>query len=112
MSLATVGQLRRRLELQAPTDTLDAYGQATRTWATYATVWSKIEVQGGSEVTVADQQQQERTHKLTIRYWPGVVSGHRALYAGRAFNFTSVVNVDEQGRWLIIMATERMTANG
>ena len=37
-----IGALRNRLDLQSPTDTVDAAGQPTRTWGTYATVWGSI----------------------------------------------------------------------
>lgn len=102
-----IGKLRKRLELQAPTDSVDAYGQPTRTWATYATVWAQVEPTGGSEPSAGNEQQLERSHNLTIRYRSGVESTHRALYGSRVLNFDSVQNVEEAGVWLLITATER-----
>lgn len=102
-----IGQLRKRLELQAPTDSTDAYGQPTRSWVTYATVWAHIEPTGGGEPAAGNEQQLERTHRITIRHRAGVESTHRGLYGARVLNFDSVINVDELNVWLLITATER-----
>jgi SPP1 family predicted phage head-tail adaptor len=108
---ATIGELRRVISLQSPADSIDSFGQPVRTWTTYATVRAKIETLSGSEPSIAEQQQIEQTHTITIRYWPNVTSNHRALYGSRIFYFNFVQNVDEQGRWLIIDSVERTGAN-
>lgn len=102
-----IGKLNKRIDLQSPADTIDAYGQPSRGWSTYATVWAQIIPTGGSEPTVADEQQQERLHRLVIRYTAGVYSTHRALYGSRVLNFQSVTDPDERHEWLEIEATER-----
>lgn len=104
--MPAIGQLRQRIELQSATDAADAYGQATRTWATYATVWAQVLPAGGGEPVVGDQQQQTTTHKITIRYRAGVEATHRALLGSRVLNFASVRNWEERERWLEIDATE------
>lgn len=103
-----IGRLRERLELQSATDTLDSYGQPTRAWATYSTVWANVIPTGGSEPQVADQQNPQVSFKITIRYQAGVSSTHRAIMGARVFNFQSVLNVDERSRWLEIQATEQV----
>jgi SPP1 family predicted phage head-tail adaptor len=106
-----IGQLRKRIELQAPTDTVDSYGQPTRAWATYATVWAQVEPTGGAEGSVANEQQITATHTVTIRYLAGVESTHRALYGARALHFLAPpTNVEERGQWLVIQAEERKEA--
>lgn len=102
-----IGKLTKRIDLQSPSDTTDPYGQPTRGWATYATVWAQIIPTGGSEPSVGDEQQQERVHKVIIRYTTGVFSTHRALYGSRVLNFQSVIDPDERHEWLEIEATER-----
>lgn len=101
-----IGDLRERLELQSSTDSLDSYGQPTRTWATYSTVWASLMPTGGSEPSIANQQTPQAKFKITIRYQSGVASTHRAAMGARIFNFESVVDLEERSRWLEIQATE------
>ena len=105
--MTVIGDMRKRIELQAPTDSIDSYGQATRTWATYATVYAAVVPSSGSESTIADVMQVTQTHTITIRYRSDVAATHRALYAGRHFNFAFVRNIDERNQWAQITATER-----
>jgi SPP1 family predicted phage head-tail adaptor len=102
-----IGQLRERLELQSATDTLDSYGQPARAWTTYATVWANVVPSGGSEPVIADQQSPQRNFKITVRFLSGVSSTHRAVMGSRAFNFVSVIDLEERSKWLEIQATEQ-----
>jgi SPP1 family predicted phage head-tail adaptor len=108
--VTVIGELRKRIELQAPVDTIDAYGQATRSWTTYATVYASVEPASGQENTIAEAMQVQQTHTITIRYRSDVLATHRALFSSRQFNFQFVRNIDERNRWLEITATERTGA--
>lgn len=108
--MTVIGELRKRIELQSPVDTIDSYGQATRSWSTYATVYAAIVPSSGQENTIAEAMQVQQTHTITIRYRSDVAATHRALFSGRQFNFQFVRNIDERNRWLEITATERTGA--
>ena len=101
-----IGRLRKRLALQSATDSTDSYGQPTRTWATYATVWGSVEPVTASEAQTAMQQGVSITHKVTVRYLSTVTAEHRALLGSRVLNFRGVRNVDERGITLEIDAEE------
>ena len=73
---------------------------------TVAIAWASIEPLSGQERMFAQQQQATTTHKLTTVYIAGIKPGMRATWNGRTFNFESVVNVGEDSRELLIMATE------
>lgn len=102
--------MRKRIELQAPVDTIDAYGQASRSWATYATVFASVVPASGQENTIAEATQIQQTHTIIIRYRDDVAAMHRALLGSRHFNFQFVRNLGERNRWLEITATERTGA--
>lgn len=108
--MTVIGEMRKRIELQAPVDTIDAYGQASRSWATYATVYASVVPSSGQENTIAEAMQVQQTHTITIRYRNDVLATHRALFGSRHFNFQFVRNIDERNRWLEITATERTGA--
>ena len=38
-----IGDLDRRIIIEVPTKTANSYGEETLSWATYRTVWAKME---------------------------------------------------------------------
>ena len=52
-----IGELDRRIVIEAPTVTQNSYGEQVSSWATYRTVWAKMEWKGGSE--------KEETERMT-----------------------------------------------
>ncbi len=101
-----IGELRHRLELQSPTDSVDSYGQPTRTWSTYATVWGKVMPVSAGESQLANQQQSDITHRVLIRHRSDVTAEHRILFGSRELNIRGVRDTEERGISLEIDAEE------
>ena len=75
-----IGRLDRRIVIQESTLTKDEYGQETTTWATFFTVWAKVEDRSGSEGYQADQLTATRNTVFTIRWIAGLTEKMRILY--------------------------------
>lgn len=103
-----IGKLRHRLELQSATDSTDSYGQPTRTWATYATVWGSIEPMSASEGPLADQLQGAISHLVTVRYNSTLAVEHRIKFGTRYFNVVGVRDFEERGIYQEIDAKENV----
>ena len=101
-----IGQLRRRVQLQSPTDSPDSYGQPTRSWVTYATVWAQVVPLAADEVSIANQQGLTITHRVTIRHRTDVSAEHRVLLGSRELNIKGLRNLDERGIVLELDAEE------
>ncbi len=101
-----IGELRHRLALQSATDSTDSYGQPTRSWATYATVWGKVLPVTAGESQLANQQQADITHRITIRHRADVTAEHRILFGSRTLNIRGVRDLEERGITLEIDAEE------
>jgi len=101
-----VGDLRRRVALQSPTDSLDSYGQAIRTWATYATVWASVVSTPGAEPQSALTQVPTISYTVTIRYRDDVLSTHRMTYGSTTLNIVGVSTIDGVNKHLKITALE------
>jgi SPP1 family predicted phage head-tail adaptor len=101
-----IGELRHRLALQSATDSTDNYGQPTRSWATYATVWGKVLPVTASESQLANQQQTDITHRITIRHRADVTAEHRIIFGSRTLNIRGVRDLEERGIALEIDAEE------
>ena len=111
MTTLRAGQLNRRITLQAPLATLDAYGVPTPGWTDVMTVWGAIEALSGRELVNAQRISSEISHQLTVRYSSAltdtrVVAGYRALYKGRILNIHAALNEDEGNVLVTLLASE------
>jgi SPP1 family predicted phage head-tail adaptor len=98
--------MRRRLVLEAPTESADGAGGVTRSFAAVATLWATLEpVAARAEVT-AERSGQAITHRITIRRRMDVTAAHRFTEDARLFEIRGIVDADEAGRYLIIEAEE------
>ena len=105
-----VGALRHRLILQAENPAADGGGgQGADPWASpviVATVWGRVEPLGGAERLRAMRLEGHVTHRVTIRYRPGITAGLRVLFGVRALNIRAVIDVGERGRVLDLLCEE------
>lgn len=101
------GRLRHRVTIQALTRTPDTGGGYTETWSDTATVWAAVEPLAGTERLRAMQVSPTLSHRIRMRYRADVSSAQRLVYNGRAFDITSVVDVDERHRELQLLAEEQ-----
>jgi len=104
-----LGPLRQRVNIQARSATVDAFGQESETWATVATVWASVEPLSGRELLAAQQVQGETTHRVRMRYMAGVTTSSRVLFNLRPFDVRSVINKNEAGAFLELLCTEGPT---
>ena len=72
------GQRRQRVQLQSPTEVLDALRGRTITWTTYGSCAAAIDQQP----MVKSEQQASMIYLVTIPYRTGVLKGHRVLAPG------------------------------
>ena len=105
-AMTVVGDLRRRVALQAATDALDDYGQAIRTWATYATVWASVVSTPGSEPQSALMQSSVTTYTVTMRYRTDVLPTHRIIYGDITLNIVGISTIDGLNEHLRITAVQ------
>ena len=111
MTTLRAGQLNRRITLQSPVTTLDAYGVPTPGWTDMMTVWAAIEPLSGRELVSAQRIASEISHQLTVRFSSlltdtRIVAGYRALYKGRIFNIHAAMNEDESNVLITLLASE------
>lgn len=106
----SAGELTQRLALQSDAGTtIDAYGQAIRSWTTYATVWASVRPLSGREQEIGAARGTVVSHRVKLRYRSDIVPGHRFLLGSRVIEIVSVRNWDEKGVSLEIDAVERST---
>jgi SPP1 family predicted phage head-tail adaptor len=89
------GKLRRRIQIQANTVTQSDLGQPVDSFATVATRWASIVPASGQAFAATDQVRNDTTHKVILRYYPGLTPRHRIVYGSRVFNILSVLDEEE-----------------
>src|SRR6266852_5251210 len=101
-----IGQMRYRVNLLRPSTVRDTFGGKTSPVA-FATTWASVEALQGKELYKAQQMVAEVSHRVTIRYQPGVLAKDLVDFKGRIFSVESVINVEERNRFLQLLCLER-----
>ena len=101
------GELRHVVNIQQQARTPNASGGYTETWNDFAVnLYCKIEPLAGEERYLREQINDELTHRITMRYYPGVSSKMRVLYGTRVFQIEQVLNTEERNRVLTLYTRE------
>ena len=100
------GRLARRLVLEAPVDAADDIGGASRSWVVVATLWGEIESLRGETRLAADRLEQAITHRVTLRWRPGVTAQMRLRLGARVFVIRAARDPDESRRRLVLDCEE------
>ncbi len=100
------GLMRHRITIESPTETQGADGSMTLTWAPFATVWASVEPLLGREWFDAQREQAEVSHRVRMRFLPGVGHNMRIMWGSRVFEIESVLNAGERNRELVLMCRE------
>ncbi len=89
------GELDRKIVIQSLTQTRDAYGALSDTWATFATVWAKKRDVRGDEYFAAQQVNARVDSIFTIHYLSGVLETMRIACDGK---YWDIRRLNELGR--------------
>jgi SPP1 family predicted phage head-tail adaptor len=105
--MTAIGELNRRLVLEAPAEMPDGAGGVTRSYTTAATVWASIAPIGAASGPVAQALGASVTHRIVIRPGPSVTVQHRFRDGTRLF-YVRDVRDREDRRFVEIHAQERV----
>ena len=108
-----IGNMKQRITLQEAIESDNGSGGQDVIWQDVTTVWAQVEPilsfyvsSRGRELVQNEKLQSRSSYRVKIRYFPGVTGAMRMSYDGRIFNIRGVVNLDEAGRFLEILAEE------
>lgn len=99
--------LRHTILLQQPVSGTDDFGEPQLAFETARRVRASIEPLRGREYFAAQQIHSEITHKIVLRYLPGLAATWRVRFGTRIFQIAAARNLNEQGRWLELLCIER-----
>lgn len=97
-------KLRHRAALQSKSETPDAGGGISVTWATDKTIYCYIRPLSGVQRQEAMQRQSDITHEITTRYDSAITTEKRLLHENIPYNIEAVWSPQEHEQWTIISA--------
>lgn len=102
----SAGQLRHRIAIEEFTTTRDSMGGTIEAWTTFAPAWAAVEPLNGREFFAAEQVNAEVSHRVTMRYTPGVKTKMRVNHGGRFLLIEAALNIGERNQELQLMCRE------
>ncbi|OPX87736.1 MAG: Phage head-tail joining protein [Pelotomaculum sp. PtaB.Bin104] len=100
------GELRHRITIQEPVETLDSLKTPVLSWQDVATVWAAVEPLRGREYLEVKNTNTELSARIRIRYRRGINPSMRVKYGSRIFNIESVIDFEERHREIHLMCSE------
>jgi SPP1 family predicted phage head-tail adaptor len=85
------GRLRERVTIQQAAETRNAMGEVVQSWVTFAERWASVDGLSSREFLLQGQQQSEISHRVRLRYVPGMRSTMRFLWRGRVLEINSLL---------------------
>ncbi|WP_193063466.1 phage head closure protein [Oceanobacillus oncorhynchi] len=93
-----IGKLDKRIEIGDVEEIRQPNGRYIEEFVPYHKCWARVHPLSGNEKFAAQQIQSELTHRVEIRYYPGIVPQQKVKYNNRIFDIESVIDIDEQHR--------------
>ena len=100
------GALRHVVAIEGATLTRGEGGVDAEAWTEEATVAASVEPLAGRELFAAQQAGSRVSHRVRMRYRPGVTPAKRLVYRGRVLNILSAIDVGERRRELEMLVEE------
>lgn len=106
MPAVAAGELRHKVELQAPVTTQNGVtGEIETTWATIANPWAQIVPMSAREFIAAAAEQSEVRGRIVIRYRGEIDATMRIVHRGKYYAIFGVMPDAESGKEHVTLMT-------
>lgn len=100
------GSYRHPITFQKQSTTENDYGEHVPQWDDVITVKAGIYPVSGKDYISAVQVNSEITHKVNLRYVPGLSADMRVKFGTRLFTIVAIMNFQEKDRELQLVCKE------
>ena len=90
------GELRERVTVQVASGTTNALGETVLAWSDSSAVWASVEGVSAREALLAGQQETTVSHRVRLRYMPGLTQQMRFAWRNRTLNIVSLLEYDHR----------------
>lgn len=85
------GKLRERITVQVPSGSSNPLGETVISWSNSTSVWASVEGVSAREALVLGQQDTTVTHRVRLRYLPGLTQDMRLAWRNRTLEIISLL---------------------
>jgi SPP1 family predicted phage head-tail adaptor len=85
------GKLRERVTVQIASGTTNTMGETVLAWSNSTAVWASVEGVSARESLVNAQQEIAVTHRVRLRYLPGLTQNMRFAWRSRTLEIVSLL---------------------
>jgi len=85
------GKLRERVTVQIASGATNTLGETVLTWNNSSAVWASVEGVSAREALISGQQETTVSHRVRLRYLPGLTSQHRFSWRSRTLEIVSLL---------------------
>lgn len=85
------GDLRERVTVQIASGTTNALGETVLAWSDSSAVWASVEGVSAREALNAGQQEVTVSHRVRLRYLPGLTQAMRFSWRNRTLEIVSLL---------------------
>jgi SPP1 family predicted phage head-tail adaptor len=100
------GEFRHVITVQRNAFTQNSFGEVTDNWIDVQTCRAGIYPLSGREFFNVETVNSEVSHKVNMRYLPGITPDMRIKFGQRAFRIISIVNFQERNILLQLLCKE------
>lgn len=97
-----IGKMRERVTVQVASTSTNALGEAVRTWATASSVWASVEGVAAREALASGQQDVNITHRVRLRYLPGLTQQMQFSWRNRTLEIVSLLEYGNRSEHVAI----------
>lgn len=110
----TLGQRNRRVFIDAPATTKDAFGQMQKGWTQVRETWASIETLTGGEALRAQAIVPEASVEIEMRWRPDVLvkEGMRVRYGSTMYDIGAAIDVEMKHLTLRLICTTGLNRGG
>ena len=96
------GRLRERVTVQIASGATNTLGETVLSWADSTAVWASVEGVSSREALAAGQQDITVTHRVRLRYLPGLTQQMRFAWRSRTLNIVSLLEYGNRSEHVAI----------
>jgi SPP1 family predicted phage head-tail adaptor len=100
------GEFRHVIQFQEQSEEQNSYGENNDNWVDVMKTRAGIYPMSGKEFFAAETVSSEVSHKVNMRYLPGITPDMRILFGDRIFSIISVINFQEKNIELQLLCKE------
>lgn len=101
------GKMRERVTVQIASGSTNTLGETLLTWNNSTSVWAQIEGVSAREALAAGQEETNITHRVRLRYLPGLTQQMRFSWRSRTLEIISLLEYGHRSEHVAICEEKR-----